>query len=429
MNKIICSVEEWDSIFDYYRPNGSSKTWYLKELKRLSIPLMWGEWNIFNERGEIFDKDFFKQAITPSHSTYIEYKTANQIGDTPHIYIINVYSNDFFYKNYDIGFSCISKNYLDDVRNSKSKILIFFIYEGYSGTKNNNHFETIEKWRIDSDLPINSVYYVCGNLMSNKIVESRNLGFRAKGIHYFEPWNRYDDDLVKFTPSEDKYLFLSYNRHPRLHRIKFANELIKEDLINDGLMSLNKLNEVPNWAEQKSIDFFTNNLPMTIDSLPELKYNLACNITKVDYERTFISIVTETLTTEGTLFFSEKIWKPIMVGHPFIIFGNQNSLKYLKSLGYKTFDKWIDESYDDEVDEDVRCRLIVNEIKKLKSKSKDELSRIREEMMDTCVHNSENYKKLYKKNYRYGDQSETIKEVLFEIWEEITGQPIERDLI
>ena len=51
MSKIICSLEEWDSILDFYRPNGSSKSWYIKELKRISRPLMWGDWDIFSENG------------------------------------------------------------------------------------------------------------------------------------------------------------------------------------------------------------------------------------------------------------------------------------------------------------------------------------------------------------------------------------------
>ena len=40
--------------------------------------------------------------------------------------------------------------------------------------------------------------------------------------------------------------------------------------------------------------------------------------------------VTESLVDDGTLFFSEKIWKPLMVGHPFLLYGNQYSLKYLR---------------------------------------------------------------------------------------------------
>ena len=60
MDKIICSLEEWDSILDFYRPNGSSKSWYIKELKRISRPLMWGDWDIFSENGEMFSSNFFR---------------------------------------------------------------------------------------------------------------------------------------------------------------------------------------------------------------------------------------------------------------------------------------------------------------------------------------------------------------------------------
>ena len=131
---------------------------------------------------------------------------------------------------------------------------------------------------------------------------------------------------------------------------------------------------------------------MTIESMPELKYNLAVNITTEDYERTFISVVTETLVDNDTLFFSEKIWKPIMLGHPFIVYGNQYSLKYLKELGFKTFDKWIDESYDNEPDRDVRSKKIVEEILILNNKTKEELIDIRNEMFEICKHNYDFYK-------------------------------------
>jgi hypothetical protein len=101
-----------------------------------------------------------------------------------------------------------------------------------------------------------------------------------------------------------------------------------------------------------------NNTPFIIDDRYDLNYNLAVNITKEDYEKTFVSVVTETLTLPNTLFFSEKIWKPIMVGHPFLLLGNQHSLRYLKDLGYKTFDKWFNEDYDSKFDSDTRARMI-----------------------------------------------------------------------
>jgi hypothetical protein len=168
--------------------------------------------------------------------------------------------------------------------------------------------------------------------------------------------------------------------------------------------------------------FFHYETPMVIDTMPDLKYNLAINITKEDYERTFISVVTETLVDEGTLFFSEKIWKPIMVGHPFMVYGNQYSLKYLKSIGFKTFDKWIDESYDNEPNRDIRSKLIVNELVKLNNKTIEDLTRMREEMLEICAHNFNYFKIYYKEKYGDNDESITINDTILEIWSEIKNK-------
>jgi hypothetical protein len=43
---------------------------------------------------------------------------------------------------------------------------------------------------------------------------------------------------------------------------------------------------------------------------------------------------------------SEKTYKPILMGHPFLIFGNTFTLNYLKKLGYETFDNKFNEEYD-----------------------------------------------------------------------------------
>ena len=424
MNKIICSLEDWDSILNYHRPNGSSKTWYIKEHKKMSIPLMWGEWNVFTEDGDMFEQGHLRAQITPSHSNIIEYTPKEEILGRPHIYIINVYTNTFFQTNKEIGFDCISPEYLEDIKNGKSKILMFFIYEGYSGRIGNDDFEVIEEWRIKSNLPLNSIYYVSGNLLSDEIVKQKQLGYQARGIHYFEPWNKYRGDILKFNPIDDKFLFLSYNRQYRFHRIRFIIDLFENKLIDKGLISLDKPYGIPFNVSEEGRDFLENKTPLTIDTLPELKYNLAINITTEDYERTFLSVVTETLADEGTLFFSEKIWKPIMVGHPFMVFGNRGSLKHLKSLGFKTFDKWIDESYDDGEDFQIRSQMITNELIRFSQKSKEELINIRLEMDEICSFNFHHFKQYYEEKYGDDDQSKTIRNVLLEIWGQINKTSI-----
>lgn len=427
MDKIICSLEEWDSILDFYRPNGSSKSWYIKELKRISRPLMWGDWDIFSENGEMFSSNFFEGKVCPPiYNENIVYLTMDKIGDNKHIYIINIYNMSFFRDNYDIGFKCVSEKYLEDVRNGKCKILLFLTYEGYSGSKGNDDFEIIEKWRKESNLPPFSVYYACGNLLCKEIVRNKELHINVEPILDFEAWNRFSyNKIVEYDPIDNRNLFLMYNRNPRPHRVRFLIELLKNNIFNRGFVSLGDVNmynpEIYLTPEEDKnhFNFLKDNSPIHIESAPNLNYNLACNITTEDYDKTFISVISETLTYEDTLFISEKTWKPIMVGHPFIILGNKGTLKFLKSIGYRTFDKWFNEDYDDDNDETIRINKIVKILTDHSQKTKEELLSIREGMKEVCKHNQQNFLRLYGLKYEPNNINKEISNLINNVWKDL----------
>ena len=65
------------------------------------------------------------------------------------------------------------------------------------------------------------------------------------------------------------------------------------------------------------------------------------------YIDTYFSVVTETVFTYPYSFRTEKIWKPIAIGHPWIAVANAGFYRDIKNLGFRTFDKLIDESFDD----------------------------------------------------------------------------------
>jgi len=408
---IIGSLEEWDSILDYYRPNGSSKTWYLKELKKVRIPTMWGDWNLFTEDGDIFDKNAIENTVIPPYfNNIINFLPIEEVNNINHIYLINIYAPSFFEDNYKVGFSCISEKYKKDIRDGRCKLVLSLIHEGYSGSNGNRDIDVIEEWRIKENFPIGSVYYISGNLIVDKISISKKLGIILIPMQMFESWiwgddQKNNDPPVTFTPVDDKYLYLSYNRQPRLHRLYFVHELIRLNLINNGLVSLN----TPwsdcvhyNFPNKNKVifDFMLNNSPFQINENYDFKYNLACNLDIEDYKRTFISVISETLTNRNCLFLSEKIWKPIVIGHPFMVFGNKGTLKYLKELGYKTFSDWIDESYDEEEDNLKRCDMIINELKKFQKYNIKELKSMREEMYSICKYNKNHFINLFELNYK-----------------------------
>jgi hypothetical protein len=59
---------------------------------------------------------------------------------------------------------------------------------------------------------------------------------------------------------------------------------------------------------------------------------------------------------------SEKIFKPIMGQHPFIVYGSVDSLKYLHREGFETFANLFDESYDLIVDDHQRHAAVTQTV-------------------------------------------------------------------
>lgn len=65
-----------------------------------------------------------------------------------------------------------------------------------------------------------------------------------------------------------------------------------------------------------------------------------------EYYRVFAEMVSETYPEGNTFFPTEKTFRPIALKTPFIVNGPTNFIKKLKKLGFKTFDKWWSEDYD-----------------------------------------------------------------------------------
>jgi hypothetical protein len=140
---------------------------------------------------------------------------------------------------------------------------------------------------------------------------------------------------------------------------------------------------------QRLYDFFENydsTIPTIYDE-PNLLDNHASTLNKTAHSESFVNIVTESLIDTHAVFFSEKIYKPIFCAQPFIIFGNPGSIKKLKETGYRTFDKWWDESYDEEDDITKRTEKIVDVMLEIASWDTDKLFQVTQEMEEVFIHN------------------------------------------
>jgi hypothetical protein len=91
----------------------------------------------------------------------------------------------------------------------------------------------------------------------------------------------------------------------------------------------------------------TANYPKTVDvqDLVNQVPNLINNIEI--YERSQLTVVTEShFNQTGGLFITEKTFRPLLVGHPFMILGQKGSLEKLRSWGFQTDFDGVDQSYD-----------------------------------------------------------------------------------
>lgn len=83
------------------------------------------------------------------------------------------------------------------------------------------------------------------------------------------------------------------------------------------------------------------------------------------YNKTYYTMVVESTCDHGT-FITEKTFKPIMYGHPFIVLGNPGIMSQLESWGFMTFNNLFDQKYDSMMDFDKRFTEIIKQMNHFK---------------------------------------------------------------
>jgi hypothetical protein len=164
-------------------------------------------------------------------------------------------------------------------------------------------------------------------------------------------------DALKSSDSKD---FNSLNRTARNHRIDHLYYLITKNLAQHGLVSGNYRNDpnstqvppstVLNIDDDQYKNTLTKNLPLIVDkdfTVENPDFNNETIFNHSIYKNSLLSFVTETAFQQPGMFITEKTFKPIVAGHPFIILGQYNILKELRSMGYQTDFPGLDQSYDD----------------------------------------------------------------------------------
>ena len=221
-------------------------------------------------------------------------------------------------------------------------------------------------------------------------------------------------------------VFICYNHltsNLRSYRLHLVSNLIAQGLNKHGLISLfhngweNTIVDPNNPLDNRARVTIYNVLknikdPLTIDTnIPTGALSASINLE--DSTSALFHIVTETIYFDPKLHLTEKIFKPIVAKRPFILVAAPGNLAYLKSYGFRTFDYWIDESYDLETDHYIRIEKITAEIARLCAMDPAELKQMHQEMQTVLEYNF---------NHFYGKFKNIIVDELVDNFEHIFCQ-------
>ena len=104
-----------------------------------------------------------------------------------------------------------------------------------------------------------------------------------------------------------------------------------------------------------------------------------------------VYVPTETVYFGKRLHLTEKTFKAITLGMPFVLVATAGSLEYLRSYGFKTFGGVWNEDYDLEQDDFLRLEKIVALLKDLDSSTPRELEQIRKACLPAVQHNWDHF--------------------------------------
>ena len=107
--------------------------------------------------------------------------------------------------------------------------------------------------------------------------------------------------------------------------------------------------------------------------------------------RSLLYLVTETVADGQRLHLTEKIFKPICLGMPFILVSTVGSLEYLRSYGFKTFGDFWDESYDQEPVMIKRIEKITQQLHQLDRMPQQKKQQLFDAMIPTIEHNLQHF--------------------------------------
>lgn len=285
-------------------------------------------------------------------------------------------------------------NYTEDIKEIAEKRIATIImsnpHEGSWTIIGQCHWLNIMQQAIEKKIAI-----VGGGDMDDRFDCLRYDSFLPKVLDYEENIAAQKDYWDNWT-SARPYKFLFLNGRGRPHRQLLIQNLA--DLLPEAIWTNldSAAGPVKILGPEYEFDFYQDK--QTVAAEGYVKYELFNDqwgeiyLRAKPYLDTHFSLVTETVFDYPYSFRTEKIAKPLAIGHPFIAVSNYGYYRDLHNLGFKTFGHLIDESFDQLENSQDRLTRIEQTVRDL---CQQDLAKFSEEAYNICKYNQQRLAELH----------------------------------
>ncbi len=364
------------------------------------------------------DGPFFSSDITNNFEINMIDLNSKLDDSKKYLYIIELNTPKGLYSS----FQSIPKKVINLVNQDRCNVIIDYEHEGQFNYEEYGEWYNQNVEYLEDYVKLNNFYFIISDL-SDKSTLNRKLKINIvdsyyfleqfaidlKNINYKTELKDFDynfeiRDISDIDLTKKKKRFISYMRNcVKPHRMSLgcffeynnmwdnnnlsflkANNFLKESHFPDSILD-EKYKDSYNSLVKDDIPIQIDTHNFKKDELPHFSTTFAGNWEH--YQETFLSVVSETLFDTENIFLSEKIFKPIINLHPFIVMSSNGFLSKLREFGFKTFSPFINEHYDNIVDHKLRLENLFEELLRINKMSDDELLNWWKEILPILEHN------------------------------------------
>lgn len=348
------------------------------------------DWRLFSQRSPYSEPSMLVEYLR-QEGIDVEIRTVDQ-STADSYYVIALSFFDFGISWFDL----LSDELLNRLRRRQIRLLFW-----YSEGDNPQHIrDHLDAQAQAADVDPNQVWIVSANSAADDVDNA--VWFADDEMLY-----RYRNRRIMADPTHDdvrRYKFTALVRTHKWWRATVMANIWRHGWHTDALFAYNTNISVGEPPEENpieidrfeglrnAVDQFIAHGPFVADGLTSDEHNNHTFHVADHYRNSYFNVIVEThmdADQSRGVFLTEKTFKPIKHGVPFLMFGCAGSLEKIKSLGYATFDDIIDQTYDLENNTTDRYSQAMTVLENIATADFADLHGVYQRCRPACQHNQQ----------------------------------------